>query len=76
MKKIKIKIDYSKCIAPENCRTCINICQPVVFVLTFTDEDYHDPKNWKIVPIFPILCIGCNLCVENCPEKAINVLIK
>ncbi len=76
MGKIKIKIDYSKCITPENCRICINICQPVALTLTFTDKDYHDPKDWKIVPIFPSLCINCGLCSDQCPEKAISVFLE
>ena len=76
MGKIKIDIDYSKCVSPENCRVCINVCQPVVLTLTFTDNDFYDPKDWKIVPIFPSLCINCNLCVDNCPEKAISIFRK
>ena len=76
MGKIKINIDYTKCLTPENCRMCLNVCQPVVLVLTFTDKDFYDPKDWKIVPIFPSLCINCNLCVDKCPEKAISIFLK
>lgn len=76
MVKIKIDIDYSRCVAPQNCMVCINVCQPVVLTLTFLDKDYHNPKDWKIVPIFPSLCINCNSCVEHCPEKAISVVLR
>ena len=73
MSKTKISIDYKKCTTPEECRKCVGVCQPVVLSLTFTDKDFHTPKDWKIVPIFPRLCIHCMLCVEICPEQAINV---
>jgi NAD-dependent dihydropyrimidine dehydrogenase PreA subunit len=76
MGKTKIKVDYSKCTNPEDCKICLGLCQPAVLILTFTDKDYHNPKNWIIVPIFPGLCIGCNLCVDQCPEQAISVKIK
>lgn len=73
MRKIKIDIDYSKCVTPENCRMCINVCQPVVLTLTFSDSDFYDPKDWKIVPVFPSLCINCKLCVDQCPKGAISI---
>ena len=73
MGKIKINIDSSKCTNPKNCLKCINICQPEVLLLTFDDEDYHNPKDWRIFPIFPGLCTNCKLCVELCPEKAISI---
>ena len=74
--KVKIKVDYSKCTQPEDCRKCIGICPPGVFNFVFTDKNYHNPQNWKIIPIFPHLCISsnnCNACVENCPKDAINI---
>jgi ferredoxin len=74
-KKIKISIDYSKCISPEKCRICLNLCQPAIFNLTFIDKDYHNPKKWKIIPVFPQLCTICNFCINKCPEKAISIKI-
>lgn len=76
MTKANINIDYLKCTSPEDCRKCLGTCQPVVLALTFSDEDYHNPKDWKILPAFPSLCMFCNFCVEECPEKAISILIK
>ncbi|MFX1337242.1 MAG: ATP-binding protein [Promethearchaeota archaeon] len=76
MNKTKIKVDYSKCTAPEECKQCLDVCQPAVLILTFTDKDFYDPKDWKIFPVFPGLCIGCNLCVEKCPKNAISVNAK
>ncbi|MFX0014814.1 MAG: 4Fe-4S binding protein [Candidatus Hermodarchaeota archaeon] len=52
---------------------CINVCQPVVLILTFSDSDFYDPKDWKIVPVFPSLCINCKLCVDQCPKGAISI---
>ena len=76
MGKTKIKVNYTKCTNPEECKICLKLCQPAVLILTFTDTDYYNPKNWKLVPAFPGLCIGCNLCVEQCPQQAITVKIK
>ena len=76
MGKLKIRIDYSKCQQPDDCGKCLQVCQPAVFSLIFTDKDYHDPKNWKVVPMFPMLCVlddKCNFCVNVCPESAISI---
>jgi NADH-quinone oxidoreductase subunit I len=73
MGKIKITVDYNKCKKPEDCRLCLQVCSPAVFNLIFTDKDHHDPKNWKVVPVFPFLCIDCGLCVEKCPNNAITI---
>jgi len=72
-KKNRIKIDYFKCRDPENCRKCLAVCTPGVLNLTFRDEDYHDPKDWIILPVFYQLCDFCKKCVEICPEKAITI---
>ena len=69
-KKVKIEIDYSKCTQPEDCRRCLNVCEPAVFNLVFLDKDYYNPKIWRVIPVFPQLCTLCNLCVENCPNNA------
>ena len=71
--KRKIKIDYKKCSEPEKCRKCLQICEPGVFIITFTDKDYHNPQKWLIIPVFPQICTDCNKCVIDCPEKAILV---
>jgi NADH-quinone oxidoreductase subunit I len=80
MGKVKINFDYSKCPQPENCRKCLQVCPPGVFNLIFTDKkNYKDPKNWKIVPVFPQLCLNsedCNSCIEMCPKNAISIKIK
>ena len=73
MKNTEILINYSKCIAPQDCRKCLEICQPAVLVLTFVDNDFHAPENWRIVPAFPKLCIKCDECTLICPENAITI---
>ena len=78
-KKPKIRIDYSKCTQPEECRICLKVCPPAVFNLSFTDKDYHQPEHWKVVPVFPFLCLNstkCELCVVNCPKQAISIKLK
>ncbi|MBD3255198.1 MAG: hypothetical protein GF383_08905 [Candidatus Lokiarchaeota archaeon] len=78
-KKAKISIDYSKCIEPEKCGKCLTACKQTVFNLTFLDKDYHNPKKWRVIPIFPQLCLvvqnKCNSCIVICPEKAISIEI-
>jgi NADH-quinone oxidoreductase subunit I len=71
--KVKIKINYSLCAQPEECRKCLKICEPAVFNLVFLDKDYHNPKIWRVVPVFCQLCTLCNLCVEICPDNAITL---
>lgn len=81
MRKIKIKIDQKKCIKPEECRACLSACPPGVFNLIFLDEDYHEPENWIIDPVFPLLCLkiqdheSCHKCVEACPKQAIEIIL-
>lgn len=75
MKFPNIEINYELCVNPEDCRKCVQVCPPSVFNITFTDRDYHDPKHWKIDPVFPQLCKGerCNRCVDICPQNAISI---
>lgn len=73
MSKIDIHIDSLKCTAPQDCRLCLGVCQPATLILTFTDKDFHHPREWKIVPVFPSSCVNCLSCVETCPEQAITV---
>ena len=74
MKRPVINVDYTKCTNPLDCRKCVNICEPVTLILSFLDKDFHDPQDWRVIPIFPSLCTNCKLCVENCPQEAISVL--
>ncbi|TXT57916.1 MAG: hypothetical protein BAJATHORv1_10625 [Candidatus Thorarchaeota archaeon] len=81
MKKTKIQIDYSKCgpdgnTDPRECRKCMLVCDPAVFLMHPTLEDHPDPWNperWKVTAVWPSMCMGCNKCVEACPEQAISM---
>ncbi|MGV9102804.1 MAG: ATP-binding protein [Promethearchaeia archaeon] len=83
MPKTEITIDYNKCgyeegvnVDPRECRKCLRICDPAVFLMHPTLEEHPDPYNperWKITPVWPSLCMGCMKCVEVCPENAITV---
>jgi len=73
--KIKITIDEGICAQPEECRKCLQVCQPCVLNLTFTDKNYHNPQHWKVISAFPQLCLGaeCQKCIEVCPANAIQI---
>jgi ferredoxin len=82
MKKTKIKIDYTKCgdkggIDPRECRNCLKVCDPCVFlmhnVLGAKEKDPYDPQVWRITAVWPSVCTRCLKCVVACPEKAIVV---
>ncbi len=79
MAKLKIKVDYSKCTDPKMCRICVGQCPPGVFNLLFYDKDYHDPKDWRILAVFPKNCLNyknngkCDKCVKECPKGAISI---
>lgn len=74
--KNKIKIDKNKCQKAEECKLCLASCPPGVFIMYFTDKDFHDPKNWIIDPAFPQLCTECNICIDKCPNDAIQIKYK
>jgi len=82
LKKTKITIDYGLCgnedgIDPRECRKCLQVCKPAVFLLHQTigaeEEDVNDPKHWRVTPLWLSLCTKCMLCVDRCPVSAIEV---
>ena len=81
MAKTKITIDYTKCgdgvgRDPRECRKCLQICDPAVFLCHETlgvDQDPIDPQIWRITAVWLSVCTRCMKCVEECPEKAISV---
>jgi len=74
--KVKIKIDYTKCIQPKECRKCVNLCPGGVFMLYFTDKDFYNPKHYIVDAVLSQLCSYCGKCVEICPENAISLKVK
>ena len=83
MGKTKIVIDYTKCgyeegvkVDPRECRKCLNVCDPAVFLMHPTlreHEDPYNPEEWIITAVWPSMCTGCNRCVEVCPINAISL---
>ncbi len=69
-----IKIDKEKCKDPLNCGKCLQRC-PLALFCTYPLN--RQPKQiceeWAVEPAFPDLCIGCMVCVQNCPNQAITV---
>jgi formate hydrogenlyase subunit 6/NADH:ubiquinone oxidoreductase subunit I len=69
-----IVIDHTKCLRPETCGRCLNVCSPQVFALHPEEENTIHPQRWVIDPIWVGFCIQCRLCVEECPEQAITIV--
>lgn len=63
------EIDYKKC---STCKICMNICSEDVFVIT---KDFEQEKREKIVASHQEMCWHCAICVDECPEGAINLII-
>ncbi|MCP4762665.1 MAG: 4Fe-4S dicluster domain-containing protein [archaeon] len=61
----------------EKCNAC-GICEDVCSKNIWEQKEYED-KNGKIKTIFRVQpteisgCIGCEICVNSCPEKIINI---
>ncbi len=74
--KVKIKIDYTKCTQPTECRKCVNLCPEGVFMLFFTDKDFRNPTHYIVDAVLAQLCNYCKKCIEICPENAISLKVK
>jgi len=74
--KVKIKIDYTKCTNPKECRKCVNLCPAGVFMLYFTDKNFYTPENYIVDPVLSQLCTYCEKCIQICPEDAISLKVK
>ncbi len=84
--KVKIRISTDKCKTPMACPTpCFRLCPQGVFIVApnpikvakkWTPIDNKNPGDYMVIaPMIP-KCIGCMICVENCPSGAIKIKFK
>ena len=65
------KIDENLCI---ECGLCANLCN----MDAVKDEKWHDIKKvpkaeWKKPIIDGETCVGCSVCVQNCPKNCLEI---
>lgn len=75
----EISYDKEKCGDPSACLECIKICP--YNVLAYRPYEYPEPpnppKDWVVVSTCRVMCPypACKLCVETCPNDALNISI-
>ncbi len=84
--KVKIRISNDKCKTPMVCPTpCYNLCPQGVFVIAanpmkvakkYSPIDENTPGDYMVIAPMVPKCIGCNICVENCPTGALKIKYK
>ena len=72
-----IDIDHEKCKTPRECRKCMEVCPEDVLwnKPTVPREPGKKADNYIIVPGLKVLCTGCKLCEEVCPQGAKKVTV-
>ncbi len=83
--KVKLRITGDKCKTPMVCPSpCYRLCPQGVFIVAANPQklgkwkstDPNTPGDYMLMaPMIP-KCIGCNICVENCPSGAIKLKYK
>ncbi|NVM04447.1 MAG: 4Fe-4S binding protein [Candidatus Helarchaeota archaeon] len=83
--KVRIKISEKKCPTPFACQKCLNICPAGVFMVVanpmktvtkFTPIDENEPGSYMLVAPMASKCIGCNKCIDICPNQALKIKYK
>jgi len=62
-----VTIDRERCISwrmPGKCSTCVEVCPTSVFSIDDIGRVYAPNE---------LACVGCKICIENCPYNAIRV---
>ena len=83
---VRIRISADKCKTPMACpNPCYRLCPQGVFAVAanpmkvakkWTPVDENTPGDYLLTaPMIP-KCIGCNICVENCPTGALKIKYK
>ncbi|MBW2091939.1 MAG: hypothetical protein JRI34_07440 [Deltaproteobacteria bacterium] len=79
-----------ECLEPHECRKCLEICAPKVFVLSPNAKMVPTPelpmvkKGWenvkveatRVIAAEPAVCTLCMSCVRECPLNCITVKAK
>ncbi len=73
MKKTDIIVDYVKCGDPRECRQCMQVCPPALFMMYSPDYESNDPIEWRVDVAFTDQCTRCGDCVRVCPHEAIQL---
>ena len=74
-----IEINAEKCKTPFDCKGCLAGCPQSVFAVRATkvekgrETDPTEPGVYALYAPFTDKCTGCNICIEVCPEDALNV---
>ncbi len=74
--RVKIKIKKKLCEDPIACGfPCVKACPYNLLAYTQrkTPAVGEEPKEFKIIVAFPILCNNCGRCVEACTHGAIKI---
>ena len=74
-----ISINRERCTTPFDCKRCLRVCPPAVFVviapkmLKGVELDKKEPGNYAVLPMYRDKCTACMKCVDVCPVDAITV---
>lgn len=75
----RIDIDRDRCTTPFACKRCILACPTAVFqvgvvkMVRLLPTDKHEAGSFRLSAPYRDKCTGCNICVDVCPEDALNV---
>ncbi|MHA1380927.1 MAG: 4Fe-4S dicluster domain-containing protein [Candidatus Helarchaeota archaeon] len=77
--RYQIKVDKKLCGDPIACGLrCVRACPYNLLAYTQrkTPKKGEEPKRFKIVSAFTIMCNKCNRCINACPVNAITIKLK